>query len=69
MIRKGHPLPSAPFLHRGSELESLRFTIVRCLFGADKEVLFQAEIWGLSFMAVSGLNGREVCQPPANWSD
>lgn len=62
MIREGKPIPLTPFLSRGSQLDSLRYTIVKCLFGADKRVVSQAETWGLKFMAVSDLNGSTVHQ-------
>ena len=62
MIREGHPIPTSPFLERGSAYDSLRYTIARCLFAADKRVISQAKIWRLNFMAVSALNGRTVFQ-------
>jgi hypothetical protein len=60
MIRQGKPIPKDPFLGRGPRNEALRYTIVKCLFGADRKIVKQAKDWGLNFMAVSDLNGRKV---------
>ena len=50
MIRKGHSLPSTPFLQRGSQNESLRFTIVRCSFRADRKAMLLANFLGAQFL-------------------
>jgi hypothetical protein len=59
-IRAGQPIPSSPFLHSDKELTSLRYTIEKCLFGANRRVIEQAKEWEMNFMAVSDLNGRTV---------
>jgi hypothetical protein len=58
----GQPIPSTPFLHGDKSLDALRYTIEKCLFGADRKVVAQAKKWGMNFTAVSDLNGRTV--PP-----
>jgi len=60
MIVEGGHVPSSPFLLNDPRYETLKNTIVRCLFGADKKLVDQAEKWGLKFMAVSDLNGCKV---------
>ena len=63
MIRMGQPIPSTPFLHADKSLDALRYTIEKCLFGADRKVVAQAKKWGMNFTAVSDLNGRTVLLP------
>ena len=60
MIRRGFPIPNTPFLLQEPGLAALRYTIIKCLFGADKKIIAQAKKWGLNFMAVSDLNGCKV---------
>jgi hypothetical protein len=59
-MREGHPLPTKLFVQSNPELEPLRYTIEKCLFGADDKVAAQCKKWGLNFQAVSDLNGRRV---------
>lgn len=60
MMRMGQPIPSTPFLQADKSLAPLRYTIEKCLFGANRNVIAQAKKWGMNFMAVSDLNGRTV---------
>jgi hypothetical protein len=60
IMREGYPLPKTPFLESNPALHDLRFTLEKCLFGADRRVAAQAKKWGMNFMAVSDLNGRNV---------
>jgi len=60
LMRMGQPIPSTPFLQADKNLASLRYTIEKCLFGADRMVIAQAKKWGMKFVAVSDLNGRTV---------
>jgi hypothetical protein len=62
MIREGHRIPTNPFLTGTPGMESLRTTIEKCLFGANRRVVEQANNWGMKFMAVSDLNGSSVCR-------
>ena len=64
MIRETGQIPAGPFLTRDPQFHSLRYTIVKCLFGADRKVVSQAKAWDLKFMAVSDLNGQTVVPPP-----
>jgi len=60
MIVEGRRVPSGPFLLRDPRYGALKNTVVKCLFGADKRLIDQAQQWGLKFMAVSDLNGNKV---------
>jgi hypothetical protein len=60
MIRETGQIPAGPFLTRDPQFHALRYTIVKCLFGADRRVVAQAKAWDLKFMAVSDLNGQTV---------
>jgi hypothetical protein len=69
MVINGRRIPSGPFLLRDPRYESLKDTIVKCLFGADKRPIDQAQQWGLKFMAVSDLNGSNVTSSQLHQSD
>ena len=58
MIQDGHQIPAVPFLHRPG-MDALKFVILKCLLGADRPVIAKAKLWGLKFIAVSDLNGRQ----------
>lgn len=60
MIRETGQMPAGPFLTRDPQFHALRYTIVKCLFGADRKIVAQAKAWDLKFMAVSDLNGQTV---------
>jgi hypothetical protein len=60
MIREGDRIPTNPFLKGDPVMGTLRTTIEKCLFGANRRVVEQANDWGMKFMAVSELNGSSV---------
>jgi hypothetical protein len=60
VIRETGQIPAGPFLTRDPQFHALRYTIVKCLFGADRKIVAQAKAWDLKFMAVSDLNGQTV---------
>ena len=58
MIRDTGRTPPGPFLARDPRFQALKYTIVKCLFGADRRVVAQAKLWDMKFMSVSNLNGQ-----------
>ena len=69
MVVQGRHIPPGPFLLRDPRYEALKNTIVKCLFGADKRLVDQAQQWGLKFMTVSDLNGNKVMSRQLHQSD
>jgi hypothetical protein len=59
MIREGRPIPSTPFL-QSRDFQPLKNIIAQCLFAADRRIYAHAAFWGLKFMSVSDLNGKNV---------